>query len=70
MIVLIASVSVMIAFLVANQLPFLKLPEDGQKVKTTEVISETVDDPDTKVFNSNAINPTVQTVIGGSSSGN
>lgn len=70
MIILIASLSVMVAFLVANQLTFLKPPEKGQKVPTTSKISSTVDEPDPKVFNSDAINPTVQTVIGGSSSGN
>lgn len=70
MIILIASLSVMLAFLVANQLTFLKPPEKGQKVPTAEKISSSVEEPDPKVFNSDAINPTVQTVIGGSSSGN
>jgi hypothetical protein len=70
MIVLIASFSVVIAFVVANQLPFLKPPAKGESVKTTEKISAEVGKPDTKVFNGNAINPTVQTVIGGTSSGN
>lgn len=70
MIILIASFSIMMAFLIANQLPFLKPPEKGQKVKTTEAITATVEKPDAKIFNANAINPTVQTVIGGASSGN
>lgn len=70
MIVLIASVSVMIAFFVANQITFLKPPEDGQKVKVTEAISATVTDPDPQVFRPDGINPTVQTVIGGSDSAN
>lgn len=70
MIILIASFSIMLAFIIANQLPFLKPPDKGQKVKTTEEISVTVEKPDPKVFNASAINPTVQTVIGGTSSGN
>ena len=70
MIILIASFSVMISFMIANQLTFLKPPEKGQKVPTIEKIEATVKDPDTTVFSRDAINPTVQTVIGGPSSGN
>ena len=70
MIVLIASVSVMVAFLVANQISFLKPPAKGEKVKVAESISATVTQPDTTIFRSDAINPTVQTVIGGTSTGN
>lgn len=65
MIILIASVSVIVAFFVANQITFLKVPEKGQKVKVAEQINASVDKPDAKVFNSQAINPTIQTVIGG-----
>ena len=68
MIVLIASVSVMISFIVANQLPFLKPPQKGVDVKTIDKISPTVADPDPSVFRADAINPTVQTVIGGGES--
>ena len=70
MIILIAGVSVVLAFVIANQLTFLKPPEKGQAVKTVETINQTVDQPDTTVFNAGAINPTVMTVIGGPSSGN
>ncbi len=65
MIVLIASVSVIISFVIANQLTFLKPPEKGQKVKTAEKIEAKVTPPDQQVFRADAINPTVQTVIGG-----
>lgn len=65
MIILIASVSVIVAFFVANQITFLKVPEEGQKVKVAERIEPTVKAPDAKVFNGQAINPTIQTVIGG-----
>ncbi len=64
MIVLIASVSAMISFLVANQVSFLKPPANGEKVKVAEKIDSNVTAPDTKVFRSDAINPTVKTVIG------
>ena len=68
MVILIASVSVMVAFFVANSLPFLKVDEQGVEVPTIESISAEVDEPDTAVFNKRAINPTVQTVVGGNSS--
>ena len=67
MIVLIASVSVMASFAIANQITFLKPPEKGQQVKAAEKITTDVADPDPKVFNSEAINPTIQTVVGGGS---
>lgn len=70
MIVLIASVCALIAFLIANQIPALKPDTKGVKVKTTTLISPDVAEPSSDQFNSGAINPTVQTVIGGSSSGN
>ena len=66
MIILIASVSALIAFTIANSLPFLKLDTKGVKVKTIEAISADVTPPDPAVFNEDAINPTVKTVIGGS----
>lgn len=68
MIILIASVTVIIAFVVANQISFLKPPEKGQKVKTIEKITSSVEEPSPKVFNAEGINPTVQTVIGGQAS--
>jgi hypothetical protein len=65
MIILIASVSVLVSFAIANNLTFLKPPEKGQKVKVAEKIEATVDEPSQQVFNADAINPTIQTVIGG-----
>lgn len=65
MIILIASVAVIVSFFIANQISFLKPPEKGQKVKVTEKIDANVTAPDQRVFNSKAINPTIQTVIGG-----
>lgn len=68
MVILIASVSVMISFVVANQISFLKPPQKGEDVKTIEKINPTVASPDTNIFRADAINPTVQTVIGGGQS--
>jgi hypothetical protein len=68
MVVLIESVSVMISFVIANQISFLKPPQKGEDVKTIEKINPDVPEPDTKVFRADAINPTVQTVIGGGQS--
>ncbi len=67
MIILIASVSAMIAFLVANQIPALKPDAKGVKIQTAEKIETDVATPDKNVFNAEAVNPTVQTVIGGGS---
>lgn len=67
MVVLIAGVSMMAAFLIASNLSFLKVSKQGTKVDTVEKISSSVEEPDTATFNSEAINPTVKTVIGRSS---
>ncbi|MFZ1258032.1 MAG: hypothetical protein WAQ25_01020 [Candidatus Saccharimonas sp.] len=67
MIILIASVSALIAFFVGSQIPMLKVDEKGVKVPTTQKISSSVVEPSKQVFNKDAINPTVQTVIGGAS---
>ena len=65
MILLIASVAVLVSFAIANNLTFLKPPEKGQKVKVAEKIDAKVTDPDPNAFKPDAINPTIQTVIGG-----
>ena len=59
MIILIASLSILIGFFIANNVPFLKLSEKGESVDTIERISSEVTEPDPKVFN-----PSVETVIG------
>ncbi len=68
MIILVASTSALIAFFVASQIPGLKVDEKGVKVPVAEKISEDVEKPDPKVFNKDAINPTVPTIIGGGES--
>jgi hypothetical protein len=68
MIILIAGVCAAIAFVIANQIPALKVDTTGDKVPTTEAIETTVVPPSSEVFSGDGINPTIQTVIGGESS--
>ena len=64
MIILIASVSVGIAFAVASAIPQLKVSNMTQKVPRAMPITSDVTQPDPRLFSSNAINPTQQTIIG------
>lgn len=64
MIILIASISVLIAYFVAKTL-IGDTRNESVKVKTTEPITTNIVQPDTSVFNSDAINPTVEVIIGG-----
>ena len=50
MIILIASMSVLVAYFVAGALPIFKSNQEPVKVKTVDAISPTVDDqPDTSI---------------------
>lgn len=62
MIILIATVSVMVSFFVVRGI-FSKTGGEEVKVKTIQPISSEVQEPDTKVFNSNSINPSVEVQI-------
>ena len=64
MVVLIAGVGVAIGYLVASNISFLKVPERGIKVQTIREISSDVEKPNPAIFNSNAINPTVEVFVG------
>ena len=64
MIILIASFGVLVAYFVGYNLSFLKLPEDGVKVQTIRSIEDTITDPDEQVFHKDAINPTVEVIVG------
>lgn len=68
MLILLASVAVIGAFFIGNSLPFLKPSEDGVTVKTIDPISPDITEPDETVFNKDAINPTVEVVLGGGGS--
>jgi hypothetical protein len=64
MIILIASVSILIAYFVAKGLVG-DVQNQSVKVKIADPISSSVDQPDSTIFNTNAINPTVEVIIGG-----
>lgn len=68
MIILIASVSIGLAYGLVSAIPGLKLSDDPVKVKTIDLYSSTIDDPNPDVFNKNAINPTVDVTIGNAAS--
>lgn len=67
MIVLIASISILAAYFVANAFLGGK-DSESVTVKTTDPIATTVTAPDSAVFNKDAINPTVEVIIGQGSS--
>jgi len=62
MIILIAAVSVGIAYFVANSL-FGGMTEQGTQVKTVDPITSTIEAPDSAIFNEDAINPSVEVNI-------
>lgn len=64
MIILIASISVLVAYFAAKAL-IGDVRNESVTVKTTEAISTKVVEPDPSVFNADAINPTVEVIIGG-----
>lgn len=66
MIVLIASVSAGLAYVVANS--FLGgITQEGAKVKTVDAISSSIQPPSNEVFNKDAINPAVKVNVKNSS---
>ena len=65
MIVLIAGVGILIAYFTAVNIPFLKIPEKGVEVQTVDPIRSEISEPSNSVFNAEAINPTVEIVVGG-----
>lgn len=64
MIVLIASIGVILAYFVAVNISFLKVPEKGTEVETVQKITSDVVKPSEDVFNKDAINPTVEVLVG------
>lgn len=64
MVILIASIGVIVAYFVATNISFLKVPQEGAKVKTVRAISKDVPQPDEQVFTKDAINPTVEVIVG------
>lgn len=66
MIVLIASVSILIAYFVASGV-FGGLSGSSIKVKTIDPIDSTIVEPSPTIFNKNAINPAVEVQINSTS---
>ncbi len=66
MIVLIASVSVMVAYFTAKAIPIFSTSYSGSaKVKTVDLIDSEIVPPSADIFNKSAINPAVQVQING-----
>ena len=63
MIIFIAGLSILLAYFVAKSV-LGDVSEESVKVKTADPISAQVTEPDSTVFNKDAINPTVKVVIG------
>lgn len=63
MIILIASLSVIVSFFVTNSLLGEANSEDVT-VKTVDVITSDIVEPDPAIFNENAINPSVEVQVG------
>ena len=64
MIILIASLSVIAAYSILSIVPALNPSLEPVKVKTAKAYTSHVDDPDPTIFNSDAINPTVNVTVG------
>lgn len=63
MIILIASMSMLIAYFIAKSV-LGDGTSEAVTVKTADPISKTVDEPDPSIFREDAINPTVEVFIG------
>lgn len=64
MIVFIASMSMLISYFVANAI-LGDTQNEAVVVKTVDAITDEVNEPDTRIFNEDAVNPTVEVFIGG-----
>ncbi len=65
--IFIASLSVLVAYFIADMV-IGKPTSESVKVKTMAPISSDIEQPDPSIFNKDAINPTVEVVIGGQGS--
>ena len=63
MIILIASMSMLVSYFVVNAI-LGDSQSSSVNVKTIDPIGATVEDPDPRIFNDDAINPTVEVFIG------
>jgi hypothetical protein len=67
MIILIASMSVLVAYFVVGSIPLFKDANKPVSVKVADPIIPEVEEVDTSIFNKDAINPTVEVIIGAGS---
>lgn len=63
-IVLIASVSIIVAYIIGNSI-FGGITEQSVKVKTVDSITSNVEEPSQEVFNDDSINPAVEVQVDG-----
>ena len=63
MIILIASVSVLVAYFAAKAIVG-DVQNQSVQVKTADPITTEVPEPDATIFNTDAVNPTVEVIIG------
>jgi hypothetical protein len=68
-IIIIAFISAIVSFFASNKL-FVTPSNRNQKAEVVDAINATFQNPDTKYFNSNSIDPTQSTVIGTDSNQN
>jgi hypothetical protein len=66
MIVLISSISILVSFFAVRAL-FGETATENAKVKTIEKIDATIVEPDSSIFNKDAINPAVEVQVGSGS---
>ena len=64
MIILVASVSIVVAYFVASAIPALNVSDLKENVQKTNTIKPDLAPVDVRLFSKDAINPTQQTVIG------
>ena len=64
MIILVASLSIVVAYFVASAIPALNVSDLKENVQKTDAISPDLAPVDARLFSKDAINPTQQTVIG------
>ena len=64
MIILIASLSVIAAYSIVSIIPGLSPSQESVRVKTIDEYTAKVSQPDPTIFNSDAINPTVNVTVG------
>lgn len=67
MIIFIASISMLVAYFIGSSI-FSGMTTQGEKIRTIEAITSSIDPPSEDIFNKEAINPSVEVNITGSPS--